>query len=64
VPVLLWHGAADTFSPLAHTQWLAGRIHTATVQIDQDAAHFAAFEVLPRVLAWLTEPQDTLTRHG
>jgi len=26
VPVLLWHGADDVFSPVAHTHWLAGQI--------------------------------------
>ena len=30
VPVLLWHGEDDVFSPAAHTRWLAGRIPDAS----------------------------------
>jgi pimeloyl-ACP methyl ester carboxylesterase len=59
VPVLLWHGEEDTFSPVGHTRWLAGRIPTATTQIERGASHFTAVEALPRVLAWVTEPGQT-----
>jgi pimeloyl-ACP methyl ester carboxylesterase len=55
VPVLLWHGSEDTFSPVAHTRWLASRIPDAEVEVQPGAAHFDAVEVLPRVLARLKE---------
>jgi pimeloyl-ACP methyl ester carboxylesterase len=51
VPVLLWHGSEDTFSPVAHTRWLASQIPDAEVEVQPGAAHFDAVEVLPRVLA-------------
>jgi pimeloyl-ACP methyl ester carboxylesterase len=53
-PVRLWHGADDTFSPASHSRWLADRIPRAEVHVQHGAAHFAAVEVLPRILAWLT----------
>ncbi|MEV4756100.1 alpha/beta hydrolase [Micromonospora sp. NPDC049559] len=60
VPVRLWHGAEDTFSPVAHARWLASRIPSAEVQVQQGAGHFGAMEILPQILAWLTAPQDAL----
>jgi pimeloyl-ACP methyl ester carboxylesterase len=54
VPVLLWHGASDVFSPASHAQWLAERIPGATMVVQAGAAHFAAFDVLPDVLRWLS----------
>ena len=56
VPVLLWHGADDVFSPAAHTQWLAGRIPAASTEIRSSSAHLGAFEILPEVLSWLVRP--------
>ncbi|GAA5700604.1 putative aminoacrylate hydrolase RutD [Streptomyces avermitilis] len=53
VPVLLWHGAQDVFSPAAHSTWLAGRIPRATAVLEPAAAHFAALRALPAVLTWL-----------
>jgi len=58
VPVLIWHGQDDVFSPVAHSRWLADQIPNASIVIQPGAAHFAAFEVLPDVLAWLTRPPD------
>ena len=55
-PVLLWHGELDTFSPVAHTRWLADRIPGANLVIEEDAAHFGALAALPDVLEWLKEP--------
>lgn len=52
VPVLLWHGEADVFSPVAHSRWLAEHIPGAIMVVQPGAAHFAALSVLPRVLAW------------
>jgi pimeloyl-ACP methyl ester carboxylesterase len=54
VPVLLWHGANDVFSPASHARWLAGRIPNATVIVQAGAAHFGALDVLPDILRWLS----------
>ena len=53
VPVLLWHGENDVFSPISHTRWLAGHIPGAELWVGSDAAHFSALEVVPDVLSWL-----------
>jgi len=53
VPVLLWHGSEDVFSPVAHTKWLASQIPDTEVEVQRGAANFDAVEVLPRVLAWV-----------
>jgi pimeloyl-ACP methyl ester carboxylesterase len=56
VPVLLWHGANDVFSPVSHTRWLARQMPTSVLAVQDDAAHFGAIEVLPNVLAWIKDP--------
>jgi pimeloyl-ACP methyl ester carboxylesterase len=56
VPVLLWHGEKDVFSPVAHTRWLAERIPTADRLIFPGKAHFDALEVVPDMLSWLIKP--------
>jgi pimeloyl-ACP methyl ester carboxylesterase len=53
VPVRLWHGKSDVFSPPSHAQWLADRIPGATVIVQEGAAHFGALGVLPDILRWL-----------
>ena len=53
VPVLLWHGEDDVFSPVAHTRWLAQHIPGAVTVVHPGAAHFDALRVAPDVLAWL-----------
>jgi pimeloyl-ACP methyl ester carboxylesterase len=53
VPVLLWHGARDRFSPVAHARWLGARIPDVTLVVKPDASHFGALTVLPDVLRWL-----------
>ena len=53
VETLLWHGAQDVFSPVAHTHWLARTIPGAIERIAQDAAHFSAIDTLPSLLPWL-----------
>jgi pimeloyl-ACP methyl ester carboxylesterase len=58
VPVLVWHGQDDVFSPMAHSRWLADRIPSASMLIQPGAAHFAAMEVLPDMLSWLIRPPD------
>ncbi|MEU8620638.1 alpha/beta hydrolase [Streptomyces sp. NPDC048623] len=50
VPVLLWHGLDDAFSPVAHTRWLAGAIPGAEPVLVPGAGHFAAQYALPEVL--------------
>ncbi len=54
VPVLLWHGAGDVFSPASHARWLAERIPSAAVVVQAGAAHFGALDVLPDILRWLS----------
>ncbi|MEV5846732.1 alpha/beta fold hydrolase [Streptomyces sp. NPDC048179] len=53
VPVLLWHGAMDAFSPAAHHSWLAAHIPRARAVLEPKAAHFASLRALPDVLDWL-----------
>jgi pimeloyl-ACP methyl ester carboxylesterase len=53
VPVLLWHGASDVFSPVSHARWLADKIPNAAVVVQAGAAHFGALDVLPDILRWL-----------
>ncbi|HEY3882971.1 MAG TPA: alpha/beta hydrolase [Trebonia sp.] len=53
VPVLLWGGEDDVFSPAAHARWLASRITGAELWVRPHTAHFGALEVVPDVLAWL-----------
>lgn len=53
VPVLLWHGEDDVFSPVAHSRWLAERIPQATVVVEPGAAHFGALAILPGALSWV-----------
>jgi pimeloyl-ACP methyl ester carboxylesterase len=58
VPVLVWHGQDDVFSPVAHSRWLADHIPNASMLIQPGAAHFAAIEVMPDVLSWLIRAPD------
>jgi pimeloyl-ACP methyl ester carboxylesterase len=58
VPVKLWHGTDDTFSPVSHTRWLAGQIPGAEIEVERGAGHFAAVEVLPKMLTWLNRPGE------
>jgi pimeloyl-ACP methyl ester carboxylesterase len=58
VPVLLWHGQDDVFSPVTHAQWLADQIPDAIVSIAPSTAHFGALEVVPDVLSWLIRPPE------
>ncbi|MEU9347055.1 alpha/beta hydrolase [Streptomyces sp. NPDC048278] len=53
LPVLLWHGAKDRFSPASHFSWLAARIPRAKAVLEPKAAHFASLRALPGVLDWL-----------
>jgi pimeloyl-ACP methyl ester carboxylesterase len=53
VPVYLWHGGRDVFSPVTHTRWLAARIPDAHPEFEPERAHFGALAVMPDVLSWL-----------
>ncbi|MEV6400984.1 alpha/beta hydrolase [Streptomyces sp. NPDC051907] len=55
VPVLLWHGEQDVFSPVSHFWWLADHIPGASAVLQPSAAHFAALPALPRILAWVRD---------
>ncbi|MFI1393455.1 alpha/beta fold hydrolase [Streptomyces sp. NPDC020681] len=55
VPVLLWHGEQDVFSPVSHFRWLAERIPHACAVLQPSAAHFAALPALPPILAWVRD---------
>ncbi|HTR93556.1 MAG TPA: alpha/beta hydrolase [Trebonia sp.] len=53
VPVELWAGEKDVFSPVTHTRWLGDRIPDALVQIRPESAHFDALKELADVMARL-----------
>jgi pimeloyl-ACP methyl ester carboxylesterase len=54
VPVLLWHGHEDIYSPMQHSRWLHRNIPNSILRIEQGKAHFDALAVLPDLLPWLT----------
>jgi pimeloyl-ACP methyl ester carboxylesterase len=53
VPVLLWHGEDDAFSPAAHSSWLADQIPDAVSTLCPATAHFGALDAVPEALSWL-----------
>jgi pimeloyl-ACP methyl ester carboxylesterase len=53
MPVLLWHGADDKFSPVSHAEWLAKQIHRVEIDIQPSLAHFDAVSILPQILSWV-----------
>jgi pimeloyl-ACP methyl ester carboxylesterase len=60
VPVLLWHGEDDRFSPVSHTRWLAREIPHATAAVEPGSAHFGALQVMPDVMSWLIRKRPDL----
>jgi len=60
VPVKLWAGRDDVFSPVSHTYWLGKRIPGADVEIADDTAHFGTVSSLVRILNWVTAKANTL----
>ncbi len=54
-PVHLWHGVEDNFAPVAHAEWLAGRIPNSVLDVQDCAAHFAAGDALMELLPWLID---------
>jgi len=55
VPVLFWHGRDDTFSPPAHSRWLARRIRGSELIEAPHLSHLAAADAQLDALAWLLE---------
>lgn len=53
VPVKLWSGSKDVFSPVSHTYWLAKQIKAADLEVHHGKAHFGAVGILPKILAWV-----------
>jgi pimeloyl-ACP methyl ester carboxylesterase len=62
VPVKLWTGEKDVFSPASHTFWLKDRIPHSELEIGNGAAHFGSVEILPRILTWVAEKATTERR--
>jgi pimeloyl-ACP methyl ester carboxylesterase len=54
VPVAVWYGVSDTLVPPAHGEWLARTLPGATV-VRLDGGHFASYDRMGELLAWLTE---------
>lgn len=63
VPVLLWHGEQDMFSPASHTRWLAEHIPRGRAVLHPREAHFASLRVLPTVMTWLLGGRARLATH-
>ncbi|OPG09212.1 alpha/beta hydrolase [Streptomyces sp. GKU 895] len=63
VPVLLWHGEQDMFSPASHTRWLAEHIPRGRAFLHPREAHFASLRVLPTVMTWLLGGRARLATH-
>jgi pimeloyl-ACP methyl ester carboxylesterase len=53
VPVAVWYGVCDTLVPPTHGEWLARNLPGATV-VRLDGGHFASYDRLGELLAWLT----------
>ena len=56
VPVLVWHGEDDVFSPAGHARWLASQIPGTVLTMRPSTAHFGALEAMPDILSWLIRP--------
>lgn len=56
VPVLLWHGQHDVFSPIQHSEWLAHRTPGAVLRVGPGQAHFDALHELLNLFSWLSQP--------
>ena len=64
MPVVLWHGASDVFSPASHARWLADRIPSTAVVVQAGAAHFGALDVLLDILRWLSAGRPDASESG
>jgi pimeloyl-ACP methyl ester carboxylesterase len=54
IPVAVWYGEHDTLVPTPHGEWLARTIPHPEVVI-LDGGHFAIYDRLGELLAWLTQ---------
>ena len=54
VPVAVWYGINDTLVPPGHGEWLIRTLPHASV-VRLDGGHFAIYDRLGELLAWLTE---------
>jgi pimeloyl-ACP methyl ester carboxylesterase len=61
-PVRLWHGADDEFSPVRHSRWLAAQLRNADLEVQPDAGHFSAMEVMPSMLSWAARTARTFLK--
>jgi pimeloyl-ACP methyl ester carboxylesterase len=52
VPVWLWHGTEDAFSPSEHSRWLAKAIPGSELVLGHGRAHLGALVELRRALRW------------
>ncbi|MGW4804134.1 alpha/beta fold hydrolase [Kitasatospora sp. NPDC004272] len=52
VPVRLWHGADDRFSPVGHSAWLADHIPGAQLYLEPGAAHFGSLKEMTDAIRW------------
>lgn len=57
VPVLLWHGRDDIFSPVQHSVWLDRHIPDTDLRLEYGKAHLDAMSALPDLLPWLKQPR-------
>ncbi|WP_236655424.1 alpha/beta fold hydrolase [Streptacidiphilus carbonis] len=64
VPVLLWHGRDDVFSPAQHSAWLARHIRGTDLRLEYGKAHLDAMSVLPDLLPWLRQRGTTGQRRS
>ncbi|AYG04668.1 alpha/beta fold hydrolase [Gryllotalpicola protaetiae] len=51
-PVLIMHGADDTFVPATHARWVAGAIPTSTLRIEP-GGHISTIPLVEESLPWL-----------
>ena len=55
VPLQVWHGKQDRFSPFVHGQWLASRLPQAEAHLEENDGHISMFaNRIPEVQRWLS----------
>jgi pimeloyl-ACP methyl ester carboxylesterase len=59
VPVAVWYGPHDTLVPTSHGDWLARTVPAADVVV-LDGGHFAIYDRMSELLAWLSEDLASL----
>jgi pimeloyl-ACP methyl ester carboxylesterase len=58
VPTAVWYGPHDTLVPTGHGEWLLRTIPDAEVVL-LDGGHFALYDRIPELLAWLRQDPRT-----